>query len=103
MEDSRRQSGCLEISCHMIEFNVKPGEVMEDSFTIHAENQYAQGKLYSSDTRIRLYETEFKGEDTEIGYCFDATTAEAGSNIKGEIVIISNCGEYTIPYHIEVQ
>lgn len=103
MEDSRRQSGCLKISCHTIEFNVKPGEVIEDSFTIHAENQFAQGKLYSSDTRMRLYETEFRGEDAEIGYCFDATTAEAGSNIKGEIVIISNCGEYTIPYHIEVQ
>lgn len=103
MEDSRRQSGCLEISCQTIEFNVKPGEVIEDSFTIHAANQFAQGKVYSSDTRIRLYETEFKGEETEIGYCFDGTTVEAGSNIKGEIVIISNCGEYTIPYHIEVQ
>ena len=103
MEDSRRQQGCLEFSCQTIEFNAKPGEVIEDSFTIHAANQFAQGKVYSSDTRIRLYETEFKGEDTEIGYCFDGTTVESGSAIKGEIVIISNCGEFTIPYHIEVQ
>lgn len=103
MDDNREKPEYLEFSCQNIEFNTQPGEIVEDSFTIHAADKYAEGKIYSSDTRIRLYENTFHDVETQIGYCFDGTTAEAGSSIRGEIVIISNRGEYGIPYKINVQ
>ncbi|MDE5698408.1 MAG: hypothetical protein K2I96_13530, partial [Lachnospiraceae bacterium] len=103
MGDNREKPEYLEISCQSIEFNTEPGEIVEDSFTIRAADKYAEGKIYSPDTRIRLYETTFCDVETQIEYCFDGTTAEAGSNVRGELVILSNRGEYAIPYQINVQ
>lgn len=103
MGDNTERPEYLEFSCLNIELNTEPGEIVEDSFVIHAADKYAEGKLYSTDTRIRLYETSFSGMETQVGYCFDGTFAEAGSSIRGEIVIISNRGEYVIPFSIRVQ
>ncbi len=103
MGENGRHQRYLEFSCESIELNVKAGEVAEASFHIYADYRYAEGRIYSSDTRMRLLDVEFKGEESEIGYCFDALTAEAGNTIKGEFDIISNCKEYTIPYKINVQ
>lgn len=103
MDDNREKPEYLEFSCQSIEFNTEPGEIIEDSFTIRAADKYAEGKIYSSDTRLRLYETAFRDVETQIGYCFDGTSVEAGSSIRGELVIISNRGEYAIPYKINVQ
>lgn len=103
MSDNREKPEYLEISCQNIEFSTEPGEIVEDSFTIYAADKYAEGKLYSSDTRMRLYEVEFRGEETQIGYSFDGTSVEAGSCVRGDFVIISNRGEYVVSYKINVQ
>lgn len=103
MGDNREKPEYLEFSCQNIEFTTEPGEIVEDSFTIYAADKYAEGKLYSSDTRMRLYEAEFRGGETQIGYCFDGTSVEAGSSVRGDFVIISNRGEYAISYKINVQ
>ncbi len=103
MGDNREKPDYLEFSCQNIEFSTEPGEIVEDSFTIYAADKYAEGKLYSSDTRMRLYEVEFRGEETQIEYCCDGTSVEAGGSIRGEFVIISNRGEYAISYNITVQ
>lgn len=103
MSDNREKPEYLEFSCQNIELNTEPGEIVEDSFTIYAADRYAEGRIYSSDTRMRLYELEFRGEQTQVAYCFDGTTTQAGSNIRGEFVIISSCGEYVIPYRINIQ
>lgn len=103
MVDNREKPEYLEFSCQNIEFSTEPGEIVEDSFTIYAADKYAEGKIYSSDTRMRLYEVEFRGVETQVGYSFNGTSVEAGSSIRGEFVIISNRGEYAIAYKINVQ
>ncbi|GFI21726.1 hypothetical protein IMSAGC011_00499 [Lachnospiraceae bacterium] len=102
MGDNREKPEYLEFSCQDIVLSTEPGEIIEDSFTIHAADKYAEGKIYSSDTRMRIYEAEFRGEESQISYCFDGTATEAGGSIRGEFVIISNRGEYMIPYKISV-
>ncbi len=103
MGENDRHQHNLEFSCESIELNVRASELLEGSFFIYADWSYAEGRIYSSDTRMRLSDAAFKGKETEIRYCFDALAAEAGSTIKGEFDIISNCKEYTIPYKINVQ
>ena len=96
MEDSRRQSGCLEISCHMIEFNVKPGDVMEDSFTIHAENQYMfeilRANLLSNDVKDAItfddYDKEYKRIIKSLerySYCSDCSYKNRFEKMKNII------------------
>lgn len=103
MEENRQQPGILEFSCQSVELNIVSGEIIEDSLIIYAADSYAQGSIYSSDTRMRLYETEFAGEESQIGFCFDGTTVPVGSTVRGEFVILSNYGEYAIPYQVNVQ
>lgn len=67
MGDNSDKPEYLKFSCQNIEFNTQPGEIVEDSFTIYAADKYAEGKIYSSDTRIRLYETTFGDVETQIG------------------------------------
>jgi len=103
MGENGKQQRYLEFSCESIELNIKAGEMLEGSFRIYAQGEHAQGRIYSSDTRMQLSSFEFVGREFEINYCFDARMAEAGSTIKGEFDIISNCREYTIPYKVTVQ
>lgn len=103
MGENSKQQRCLEFSCESIELNIRPGEVLEGSFRIYATGKNAEGRIYSSDTRMRLSGFEFRGEEFEVNYCFDGTAAEAGDTIKGQFDIISNCKEYTIPYRINIQ
>ncbi len=95
--------GYLEFSCENIEIAAKPQELIEGSFFIHASDRYAEGEIYSSDTRIRVPENRFKGQDFEVQYFFDLSNAEAGDTVSGELSIISNYGEYAIPYAVSVQ
>lgn len=103
MRENGRQQRYLEFSCESIELNVRAGELTQGSFFIYADWSFAEGRIYSSDTRMRLSDAAFRGMENEICYCFDAAAAEAGTTIKGEFDIISNCKEYTIPYKISVQ
>ncbi len=95
--------GYLEFSCENIEVAAKPEELIEGSFAIHASDRYAEGEIYSSDTRIRVPENRFKGQNCEVRYFFDLSNAEEGDVISGELSIISNYGEYVIPYIASVQ
>lgn len=103
MGENGKQQRYLEFSCESIELNIRAGEVLEGSFSIYASGKHAEGRIYSSDTRMRLSSFEFRGEEFEVNYCFDGTAAEVGNTIKGEFDIISNCKEYTIPYRVNVQ
>ena len=83
MGENGRHRRYLEFSCECIEQSVRVGELLEGSFSIYADFIHAEGQIYSSDTRMRLSNTVFRGMESEIGYCFDASSAEAGSTIKG--------------------
>lgn len=103
MGDNRERMHYLEFSCRNIEITAKPGERIEGSFTIHATDKYAEGKIYSSDTRVRLIVPEFSGQEFVVQYYFEGTTAEVGNIIRGDFAIISNYGEYTVSYNISIQ
>lgn len=44
MSDNKEKPEYLEISCQNIEFSAVPGEIVEDSFAIHAADKYTEGK-----------------------------------------------------------
>lgn len=97
------ESRYLEFSCQSLEFSVNRGEVVTDSFTIYADSKDAEGDIYSSDTRMQLVTQHFQGEETVVEYCFDGSCMEAGGMVRGHFTIISNQGEYTLNYQIQVQ
>ncbi len=97
------EKGTLEFSTPRIELSLAPGEVYTGSFFISGQaGRLCEGHLYSKDIRLKLITDSFLGTGSEIGYSFSAMGLEEGDVVQGDIYIISNQGEYYIPYVITI-
>lgn len=97
------ENGTLEFSCQRIVLEVQADTVTEDSFTIYGpDGQVTEGYVVSSDLRMECVTRRFGGTQDEILYRFDARGMEAGEEVKGAFNIISNQGEYYIPFSVSI-
>ena len=97
------EKGSLDLSLSRIELTLAPGEIYTGSFFIRAvRGKLTEGRVYSSDIRMELIVDSFSGTESEIGYTFSARGLEEGDVSKGEFSIISNQGEYYLPYVVSV-
>ncbi|MCR5311533.1 MAG: DUF5717 family protein [Lachnospiraceae bacterium] len=98
------EKGSLEISSPKIELSLCPGDVYTGSFFVSGTgNRLTEGHLYSNDIRLELITDSFSGPSQEVGYTFSAMGLEEGDVVQGDIYIISNQGEYYLPYTVTVQ
>ncbi len=80
------------------------GRIHQGDFRVSSENRLAfRGLVYSSDSRVTLKNGYFTGEKALISYEVDARHLEEGEAISGAFTLVSNGGEYTIPYCFRVQ
>ncbi len=97
-------NGSLDFSCSKIEISLCRGERYDGSFFVYApEGAYATGMVTSSDLRMECLTTEFVGEREEIFFCFHGEDLEEGDVVKGSFSIVSNRGEYYIPFVASVE
>ncbi len=95
----RVENGSLNFSCPRIDLSVPAGEVFEDSFTVYGpEGVVTEGYVISSDLRVECLTASFRGSQDEIFYRVDTSKIEAGTEIKGAFHMISNQGEYYLPF-----
>ena len=93
------ENGSLDFSCAKIELSLKKGEVYEGSFHIYApQGRFSSGTVLSSDLRMECVTKEFVGDGEEIFFCFHGEKLEEGDVVKGNFYIISNQGEYYLPF-----
>ena len=98
-----QDSHALDFSCPRIEFTAKPGECLEGSFFVYGPRQVqTEGIVSSNRLNMQCLTERFSGSQEEIAYRFDGTDMEDGECLKGEFRIISNRGEYSVPYEITV-
>ncbi len=93
----------LDFSNPVIELSLREGENYEGSFTIFGqENEVTEGTVSSTRLRMKCLVNEFFGPREEITYYFDASGMAEGETLKGEFRIISNHGEYYVPYCVSI-
>ena len=93
----------LNFSSPLIELKLEPGEKYEGSFTIFGKpNVMTEGTVSTTDLRMKCLIEHFIGSEEEIPYVVDTAGMTQGDSLKGEFRIISNQGEYLIPYHVEI-
>ena len=98
------ENGSLDFSCEKIELSVKKGQQYEGSFHIYAPQElYTNGIVLSSDWRMECLTGEFTGSQEEILFCFHGENLEEGDVVKGSFEVISNRGEYYLPFVISVE
>lgn len=97
-------SGTLEFDVPMLEIAAEAGKEYRGKFRIlvHSE-QEASGSVYTTDYRIECPKGGFKGKNLEVPFIFDTTGMERGDRAKGEFYIISNLGEYYLPYEVRIE
>lgn len=98
------ENGSLDFSCAKIELSIPQGGIYEGSFHITSSpGQITDGYVTSSDIRMECLTPEFSGSDVEIFYCFHSENMEEGDVIKGAFSVVSNHGEYYLPFVVSVE
>lgn len=95
--------GKIEFEESKIELTLNKEEDKEGTFRILCSaSKNCEGKVYSSDSRMECLTCEFEGNEAEISYRFHGKHTEEGDVIKGTFGIVSNMGEYELPFVISV-
>ncbi|MCM1047716.1 MAG: DUF5717 family protein [Clostridiales bacterium] len=99
----RTDNTSVDFSCPRVDISLKPGDVEEGVFTIYApEGALTEGHVISTDLRMECLTPSFSGSQDDIYYRVDASAMEIGDEIKGAFNIISNQGEYYLPFSVTV-
>jgi len=98
-EKSIYREGSLSFSCPKIELFLKAGEEAEGSFTVTGEKDLPLcGAVMTGDMHMRCLTGEFTGNPAKILFRFQSMGLTQGDTVRGEFKVISNQGEYTLPY-----
>lgn len=94
----------LDFSTPRIELSMSPGEVTEGSFTIFGpENRLVDGTVSATDIRMEVLTKTFSGSPYEVSYRFSAAGLASGDVLQGDFRVISNQGEYVLPFVVTVR
>lgn len=97
------ENGSLSFSCTKIEINIPAGGVFEGTFRICSiPGQLTDGYVNTTDFRMECLTPVFSGSDEEILFCFHGENMEEGDVVKGAFNVISNHGEYYLPFVVSV-
>lgn len=99
------QERTLLLSEESITFCMENDTMKEGSFFIAgAQGQKIRGRVYATHWRMQCGAGgKFQGKQCEISYVFDSTGMQIGDTIKGLFFIVSDSGEYRIPFAVTVQ
>lgn len=98
------ENGSLDFSCLKIDISLRRGESYEGSFRVYAPaGKFTAGHVTSSDLRMECLRSEFVGADEEIAFRFHGEYMEEGEVVKGNFYIVSNQGEYYLPFVVSVE
>ncbi|MCM1123562.1 MAG: DUF5717 family protein [Eubacterium sp.] len=96
-------NGSLDFSCPRIELSLHADKVVEDFFMVYGPaGRMTEGYVVSSDLRMECLTQTFCGSQEEIHYRFDSHGMEAGEEVKGAFNVISNQGEYYLPFSVTI-
>lgn len=98
------EKGSLDFSCSKVALVIPQESVFEGSFFINNVTPcYTTGTILTTDLRMECLTAEFVGNNAEIAYRFHGEKLSEGEEVKGEFHVISNQGEYILPFYVTVQ
>ena len=96
--------GKLLFSESKIEAEMPQGQMFEGQFVLSSEDgRDFTATIYTSSMRLVCRNDQVKDESSAtIHYVFDSTGLESGDVVKGDIQVVSNAGEYYLPFVFSV-
>ncbi len=91
------------ISKQNFKLSIEAGTVYLGAFQVESRNRHPiKGMVYDSRYLLRFENHSFISRKFEVRYSFDATCLEAGQNFRGHINVITDGGEFRLPYDISI-
>ncbi len=104
LEDMQQDGGVLEVSESRIELSVGEDEVCDGEIRVRSgSGREVHVFCYSDHYRMQCRVNEFIGREGTLNYRFDAAGLDVGSIVKGEFCLLSEAGEYHIPFSVTVR
>ena len=88
----------IQLSCDFIEENLKEKQNSGSFFLESMSEKPIKGKVIVSDPRVKCSEPVFQSKNVKISYYFDGSDMEPGEVISGLFMLITNFGEFEIPF-----
>lgn len=96
--------GSLDFSSPRVNLSLRADGICEGSFFVYGpDGLLTEGRVAASDLRMECVTKRFGGSEDEIFYRFNAAGMEAGEEVSGFFHIISNRGEYYLPFQVKVE
>ena len=87
------------VTPHNLQFSVDAGENYQGSFVLsNNQGRGMKGMVCTDCHQMVLQEASFQGEQNEISFTFRAEYLAAGEVVKGNIRVISDCGDVLLPF-----
>lgn len=102
--DFKNNTPKIDISTPLIEINLDVDENYEGNFSLKSLNFYKmKGVVYTSTYRMQCVNPQFIGKEAKIKFIFRAKGLCEGETVKGYFNIVSNGGEYSLPFVVYIQ
>lgn len=93
----------IDISVAKLELTIETGSVYNGAFKVVSANDVpVKLMVYDSRYLFDFKNHTFVGKKNTVAFSFDASGIEQGKSFKGHINIITDGGEYKIPYSVEI-
>lgn len=93
----------LLVSEETLSISVCAGEAFCGKFSVYNRDlTLMKGVVYSSCEFLTVADEQFIGRENEISYEVNARYAKAGETFRGEITVVSDCGEISLPFSIRI-
>ena len=91
--------GSLIFSVSKVELETSGDTPLEGLFDLEEQNGLeVEGYVYSSSFRMRVTDPKIEGSEYRIHYIFDPSGMGEGDALKGNFFIVTNRGEYVLPF-----
>ena len=93
----------VTISADHLQLNIEAGSVYQGFLEVASQNdRKMKGMVYDNRYLFKIEPHNFIGKNQQIELTFDARKWEKGEKISGSIYVITDGGEFGIPYEIDI-
>ncbi|MCQ2522632.1 MAG: DUF5717 family protein [Lachnospiraceae bacterium] len=97
------RTSSLSFSTDLVEISINAGDTVVDSFKIMgANNLPLEGAVTTHDLRMTINTEEITGMNRTIFFQYSASGLKEGEVVAGTFHIVTNYGEYELPYRVTV-
>lgn len=91
------------VSADHLQLNIEAGSVYQGTIEVHTDNdRRIKGMIYDNRYLFKIEPHNFIGKAQTVELTFDARKWEKGEKLSGIIYLVTDGGEFRIPYEIEI-